>query len=417
VLLGLGSIVGTGIFVSVGLAAGVAGSTVVVAVVLAALVAAASALSTAQLAATHPVSGGTYEYGYRYLSATFGVVAGWAFLVAKTASAATAALGFAGYLLDLLGLVDVGLHVPLALAAVACFTALVAAGIRRTNVANGVIVTVAIGALLLFVVVGAPSAVAGVGAHLSLLPTGRSGVSALLHATALMFVAYTGYGRIATLGEEVRRPARTIPWAIILTLAASLALYLAVSLVAVGSVGADLLADYTRTSGAPLEDAARTFGVAGLPLVVTVGALVAMLGVLLNLVLGLSRVVLAMARRRDLPGGLAEVRSEQRGPTRAVLLTGVAVAALVLTGDIGLTWSVSAFTVLVYYAITNLAVLRLPAEARRYPRWIAAAGLAGCLGVGVWVETRVWVGGLAVILLAVTVHAARSRLGGRAAGG
>jgi APA family basic amino acid/polyamine antiporter len=142
-----------------------------------------------------------------------------------------------------------------------------------------------------------------------------------------------------------------------------------------------------------------------------------MLGVLLNLVLGLSRVVLAMARRRDLPGGLAEVRSEQRGPTRAVLLTGVAVAALVLTGDIGLTWSVSAFTVLVYYAITNLAVLRLPAEARRYPRWIAAAGLAGCLGVGVWVETRVWVGGLAVILLAVTVHAARSRLGGRAAGG
>jgi APA family basic amino acid/polyamine antiporter len=413
----LGSIVGTGIYVSVGLAAGVAGSAVVVAVVLAALVAAASALSSAQLAASHPVSGGTYEYGYRYLSPTFGVVAGWAFLVAKTASAATAALGFAGYLLDLLGLVEVGLHVPLALAAVVGFTALVAAGIRRTNVANAVIVAVAMGALVSFVAAGTPSAVAGAGVHLSPLPVGRSGIAALLHATALMFVAYTGYGRIATLGEEVRRPARTIPRAIVLTLGASLALYLTVSLVAVGSVGAETLAGYVRRSGAPLEDAARTFGVPGLPLVVTVGALAAMLGVLLNLILGLSRVVLAMARRRDLPGGLAHVESERRGPTRAVLLTGAAVAALVLTGDIGLAWSVSAFTVLIYYAVTNLAALRLPAEARHYPRWVAAAGLIGCLGVGVWVETRVWVGGLGAIMLGVLVHATLKRVGGAAGRG
>ena len=103
ILLGLGSIVGTGAFVSIGIAAGVAGPSVVVATALAALLAACNGLSSAQLAADHPVSGGSYEYGYKHVSPRVGFMAGWMFLSAKSASAATAALGLAGYALDVVG--------------------------------------------------------------------------------------------------------------------------------------------------------------------------------------------------------------------------------------------------------------------------------------------------------------------------
>ena len=133
VLLGLGSILGTGIFVSIGIAAGVAGGWVVPAVALAAIVAAFNGLSSAQLAASHPVSGGTYEYGYRYLNPLLGFLAGWMFLAAKSASAATAALGLSGYLLTALGHPGVGGRVALAVSAVLLLTFLVAGGMRRSN--------------------------------------------------------------------------------------------------------------------------------------------------------------------------------------------------------------------------------------------------------------------------------------------
>ncbi len=148
-MMGLGSIVGTGIFASIGIAAGVAGPAVLLAIAVAALVATANGLSSAQLAASHPVSGGTYEYGYRYLNPRLGFTAGWVFLLAKSASAATAALGFAGYLLDALGVADPRWLTPLALTAVATLTGVVLAGIRRSNTTNIVIVSVTLSALRL----------------------------------------------------------------------------------------------------------------------------------------------------------------------------------------------------------------------------------------------------------------------------
>jgi len=227
--------------------------------------------------------------------------------------------------------------------------------------------------------------------------SGSADIRSLLEASALMFVAYTGYGRIATLGEEVREPRRTIPRAIIVTLAISAVLYISVSLVAVGAVGAGVLAELTAATAAPLEEVARTFSGPALPGLLAVAAITAMLGVLLNLVLGLSRVLLAMARRADAPAGLARIEESSSSPRAAVLAVGAGIALIALIGDIGLTWSFSAFTVLVYYAITNLAALRLPAEACLYPRWIPAAGLVGCLGLAFWVEPRVWMVGLALM--------------------
>lgn len=387
VLMGLGSIVGTGIFVSIGTAAGVAGSSVLVAVAVAAVVAACNGLSSAQLAAAHPVSGGTYEYGYRYATPTLGFIAGWMFVCAKTASAATAALGFGGYALALVGHHDRTVQIGVAVVAALALTWVVAGGVGRSHRVNAIIVAITLTSLLVFVVAGVPHVDL---ARIELDASPR----AVAQATALMFVAYTGYGRIATLGEEVRDPARTIPRAIVITLLVVLALYAAVTVVAVGTVGGDGLAAATRAGGAPLEAIATGFA-APVRYVVAIGAVTAMLGVVLNLLLGISRVVLAMARRGDLPRRLARVHGSS--PRAAVLVTGAVIAALALIGSVKTTWSFSAFSVLVYYAVANGCALRQPAEERRFPRAVPVLGLASCLGLAFWVEPAIWIAGLAVI--------------------
>ena len=340
-MMGLGSIIGTGVFVSIGIAAGIAGPAVVIAIAIAAAVATCNALNSAQLAANHPVSGGTYEYGYRYLKPWLGFAAGWMFLCAKTASAATAALGFSGYLLNFVGQESRWL-IPLAISAVVILTAIVLSGIRISNRVNIVIVSITLSSLSAFVVAGLP-AVSTSRLAMQLEPT------SLLHACALMFVAYTGYGRIATLGEEVAEPHRTIPTAIILTLIISMLVYVAVAVVAVGAAGAEKLQAATTKNAAPLEIVSRHF-----PLkvhwLVSIGAMTAMLGVLLNLLLGLSRVLLAMGRRGDMPSVVSNV-------TASVVVVGGLIAALAATGSIKTTWTFSAFTVLIYYAVTNLAAL------------------------------------------------------------
>lgn len=403
VVLGLGSILGTGIFVSVGIAAGVAGAGVLLAIPLAALVAILSGLSSAQLAAVHPVSGGTYEYGYRFLGPLAGFLAGWTFLAAKSASAATAALGAAGYVLTASG--GGGGHgtVALALGWVLALTLLVAGGMRGSIRVNAVIVSVTLAGLLCFVVAGLPR-LAGAGSGPWSGPEAPPTPAQVLHATALLFVAYTGYGRVATLGEEVRDPARTIPRAIVVTLLLTTAVYAAVTVVALGVAGPGALARATRSQAAPLEVVARAFAAPGVAAMVGVAAVTAMTGVLLNLVLGLSRVVLAMGRRGDLPRALAGVDARRSSPVRAVVLVGGAVAALVVVGNVETTWSFSAFTVLVYYALTNLAALRIPPEERRYGRWVPALGLASCLGLAFWVEPRIWGAGLALLAAGVAWH-------------
>jgi len=403
--MGLGSILGTGVFVSLAIGAGIGGASVVLATALAALVATFNGLSSAQLAAAHPVSGGTYEYGYHFLRPAVGFSAGVMFLVAKSASAATAALGSAGALLELVGGgVDPLIRSGLAAAIVLGLTALVASGLRRSNTVNLVIVGLTILTLLTFVIGGLST-----GPTLDVSGWAPDTPATLLSTTALMFVAYTGYGRIATLGEEVREPARTIPRAIVTTLVVSMVLYVSVAATATLVVGADAFAAAARTA-APLQVVAQQIG-APVAWAVALGALTAMTGVLLNLVLGLSRVALAMARRHDLPGGLALVDATSQSPVRAVWAVGLFVTALVLIGDVRTTWTFSAFTVLVYYSITNLAALALPKEHLRFPRILAALGLASCAGLAAFVPWQVAIVGVGILAVALL---ARQLLGPRA---
>lgn len=418
ILLGLGSMIGTGVFVSIGIAAGVVGPAVVLAVAIGAGVAVCNGLSSAQLAASHPVSGGTYEYGYRYLTPTLGFTAGWLFLLAKSASAATAALGFAGYLLNLFGVQSQILQIGVGLALVVALTSVVLAGIRSSNRVNATIVSITLLTLLAFVLAGLPSVRLALFRPFfqSSIDGARAldagdGVAALLNASALMFVAYTGYGRIATLGEEVRDPLSTIPRAIIVTMIVTMALYLAVAFVGVGTIGAAGLSGATAEIAAPLEIAARQFALPGVAIVLAVGAVTAMAGVLLNLILGLSRVLLAMGRRGDMPTATARLNAASTTPTVAVLVMGTVVAALVLIGNVRTTWSFSAFTVLLYYACTNLAALQLPPEARLFPRWISWTGLAACLLLAFWVEIEIWIVGLLLIAAGLAWRAVMRRGG------
>ncbi len=404
-LMGLGSIVGTGVFVSIGIAAGIAGPAVIVAVAIGAIVATFNGLSSAQLAANHPLSGGSYEYGYKYLTPAFGFTAGWMFLVAKTASAATAALGFAGYLLNILG-VNSRWVVAIALLAVVVMTLIVLNGIRRSNFANIAIVSVTLLSLGFLILVCLPSAITGSVENFT--PFFRGSLADIFHASALMFVAYTGYGRIATLGEEARSPRQTIPKAMIVCLSLTMLLYIAVATVTIGASGIDVLADAVQqTKAAPLEVVARKIAGVGGAFVLAIGAMTAMLGVLLNLILGLSRVLLAMGRRNDAPRFLAGLNQQQTTPYWSVIVIGVAIAVLVLVGNVKTTWSFSAFSVLIYYAITNLAALQLSPQERLYPRWIAVLGLLSCLFLAFWVESSIWQLGLGLIVAGLVWHKVR----------
>lgn len=403
ILLGLGAIVGTGVYVSIGIAAGVAGAMIVPALAIAAFIALCNGLSSAQLASAHPVSGGTYEYGYRYLNSWFGFLAGWLFLVAKSASAATAALGFAGYLRSLVDL-EMTWQTPIALALIVALTVIVLIGIRNTSRLNAVFVLVSIGILLVFAAITMPTAWAGRHSLVeNLWPVGGGETFALLEAAALMFVAFTGYGRVATLGEEVVEPRRTIPRAIVWTVFLSFALYVIIGLTAVGSTNAVALGEAAQR-GLPLSWVAEQIGQHGLATVVAIGALFAMAGVLLNLVLGLSRVLLAMARRRDVPHRISELNASATSAPIAVITVGAVVALIALLGNIKTAWSFSAFTVLLYYAITNLAALRIDSADRFVPRIFPVIGLIGCLSLAWFVETRIWLAGLGVLLSGVVWH-------------
>jgi APA family basic amino acid/polyamine antiporter len=408
-MMGMGSIVGTGVFVSIGIAAGMAGPAVILAIALAAALALCNALSSAQLAANHPVSGGTYEYGYRLLNAPLGFTAGWMFLCAKSASAATAALGFAGYLLHGLDLKTDRWLVPIAIFATTIITVIAMMGIRRANRTNIFIVSITLCALAAFVIVGVPTVFER--GRENLLPffdsahgsPGES-VRGLLYATALMFVAYTGYGRIATLGEEVRDPHSTIPRAIVTTLILSALLYITVSIVAVSALGARALSEATEAEAAPLEIAAEQLIWPQVHWIVAIGAMTAMLGVLLNLILGLSRVLLAMGRRHDMPPVVAKISARHGTPVVAVAVVGVLIAGLASIGSVKTTWSFSAFTVLMYYAITNLAALRLTKTQMLYPRIFPWGGLLGCLFLAFWVDWQIWLAGLGLIAAGLLWH-------------
>ena len=383
--MGLGAIIGAGIFVVTGVAARVAGPAFLLGLVLAGVAATCNALSSAQLAAAYPRSGGTYEYGYRVLGPGYGFAAGWLFLASKLAAGGTVALGFGAALAALVP------AVPERAAGVAAAVVLTAAnhfGIRKAGRLNTAVVVVSVGVLALFVLAGLPAVRVE-----NLRPLAPAGARGVLEAAALLFFAYTGYARVATLGEEVHEPRTTIPRAIVTALAIASVLYLAVSFVAVGAIGAGAMGE----SRSPLQRAAEAFPVPAMSRVVGLGAVTAMLGVLLSQLLAISRMLFAMARRGDLPRAFGHVQRRHGIPDVALAAAGSVIVLLALVGTLGWVISAASFTILAYYGITNVAALKMPRREKRYPDWVPALGLGLCVLLGASLRPGTIAAGVALL--------------------
>jgi APA family basic amino acid/polyamine antiporter len=397
VTIGLGSMLGAGIFVALAPAAAAAGSGLLIGLGVAAVVAYCNATSSARLAAKYPQSGGTYVYGRERLGEFWGYTAGWSFVVGKTASCAAMAL-------------TVGYYVwpnwahAVAVAAVVALTALNYTGIQKSALLTRAIVAVVLAVLAVVVVV-----ILGFGDA----NVGRIGIGAdisavgVLQAAGLLFFAFAGYARIATLGEEVRDPARTIPRAIPIALTIALVVYGVVAVAVLAELGSETLASTT----APLADAVAAAGFSVLEPVVRVGAAVAALGSLLALVLGVSRTTLAMARDRHLPHALAMVHPRFGSPHRAEVAVGVVVAVAAAVVDVRDAIGFSSFAVLLYYAIANASAWTLEPVGRRHrasgARVIPGIGLAGCLLLALTLPLPSVIVGSGVVVVGAAVYGLR----------
>ena len=397
VVIGLGSMIGAGVFSAFGPAARAAGAGLLIGLALAAAIAYCNATASARLAAVYPTSGGTYIYGRERLGPWWGFIAGWGFVIGKTASCAAMALTVAAYAVP--GIAGWAQRL-VAIVTVLSLTALNYRGITKTALLARILLACTLIALTT-VVVGIAAAKPDPSHLIDADAWSAASVYGVLQSAGLLFFAFAGYARIATMGEEVRDPANTIPRAIRIALAIAVAIYLIVAVTALLAAGPDRLAH----AAAPLAEAVRAAGMPALVPVITVGAAVASMGALLALVAGLGRTVLAMARHRDLPGWLAAVHPRYHVPYHAEIGLGAVVCVLVATVDLRGMIGFSSFGVLIYYAIANAAAYTLPACKRRH-RILNACGLIGCL---LLVATLPWqsaVAGLIVFAIGIAGRAA-----------
>lgn len=398
VFIGLGSMIGAGVFSAFSPAAQAAGTGLLIGLALAACVAFGNATSSAQLAAVHPTSGGTYAYGRAELGPWWGFIAGWGFVIGKIASCAAMALTFAAYA------APPGWEKPVAIAAVVALVTANWFGVTRTAQLTRIIVVVVLLTLAIAIAAGlsAPDAPGWLNAET--LWTG--GWYGILQSAGLLFFAFAGYARIATMGEEVRDPAKTIPRAILLAFVGALIVYAAVGVTVLSSLGPAA----TAASTEPVAAAVAVSGWTWAEPVIRVGAAAASLGALLALIAGIGRTTFAMAREGDLPRFVAAVHPRWHVPYRAELVVGAIVVVLVAVADLRGAIGFSSFGVLLYYLVANIAAFRQRPDVRRYPRALQVVGGIGCIVLAVTLPWQSVVAGAAVFAIGIVYRMLRLRL-------
>ncbi len=404
IFLGLGSMIGAGLFASFAPAAASAGAGLLIGLGIAAVVAYCNATSSAQLAAQYPTSGGTYVYGRERLGEWPGFMAGWSFIIGKTASCAAMALTFATYA------VPAEWQKSVAIAAILGLTAVNYFGVTRTAALTKIIVTFVIVVLAVVVVVG----LSGGTPHASNLGTDLldHGWYGIMQSAGLLFFAFAGYARIATMGEEVRQPQRTIPRAIIAALFIVFAVYAIIAVTTLVTIGPVRLA----TSTAPLVDVVTQSSSPWAAPIVTIGAAAASLGALLALIAGIGRTVLAMARNGDLPRFLGAVHPRFTVPHRAEITLAILVSIIVLFSDLRGAIGFSSFGVLLYYFVANVSAFTQDREYRRYPRTLQVLGAIACMVLVVTLPPSSIVIGLIVLAVGVGYRLLRLRVPARQKG-
>lgn len=397
VAIGLGSMIGAGVFAVWSPALGVAGSGILIALGIAALVAFCNATSSAQLAAVHPVAGGTYAYARAEIGPWSGFIAGWCFVIGKIASCAAMAMTFAAYAAPEGWRTTVAVLAVAALATVNCF------GVTRTALLTRILVVISLlglAAVMASAVAAAPAAAPA--------PLPSATAYGVLQGAGLLFFAFAGYARIATMGEEVIDPSRTIPRAIVLALGGAVVVYVLVALAVVLTLGADAVG-----SAHPLADVAAVAGWGWTEPVVRVAGATASLGALLALITGIGRTTLAMARESDLPRFLAVIDPRWQVPQRAEIVVAMIVIGIVLLADLRGAIGFSSFGVLLYYLIANAAAFRQRADVRRYPRALQVTGAIGCLVLVSTLPVVASLIGTGVVLAGVGYRMLRLRLTAR----
>jgi APA family basic amino acid/polyamine antiporter len=384
VFIGIAAMLGAGVFVVFGPASALAGSLLPLAILLAAVVAYLNAASISQLTRELPVVGGAYAYGRHHLGHGWGFTAGIAFLVGKIGSAAAIALTFGSYL--------VPQHSTLvALGGIATMAGINILGVNRTALGSKIIGSIT---LIFLLTLAAAAFLAEPQSSASLAPGSAPGV---LAAAALFFFAFAGYARVATLGGEVKNASRNIPRAIAISLVLVLASYLLLAASLQYQLG-----DALSTTVTPLADLAGRTEL--MPIAaVAIFAAVAALGSLLALLAGMSRTAAAMAQDGELPRALAREAKSGAPWLAEILIAGLA-ALLVLTGDVVWAIGVSAFAVLGYYAIANLAAYRQPAAIARRAKWLNLLGLGICIVLAISVPPASIALGAGAVLLAHLVR-------------
>ena len=359
-IVGLGAMLGTGVFAVWTPAYALAGPWLLVGLGIAGAVAILNAVSTVRLARVLPESGGAYAYGRAFIGRPAALIAGYAFVIGKSASAGAAALTIGAYAWP-------GYERAVGLVAVVIALAVDLRGIVRSVRVSAVLVALVIAAL------GA-LAIAWWSTQSTAMPSAADTPEAvdLLAASGLLFIAFAGYARITVLGEEVRDPARTIPRAVIASFAIVIVVYAVIALIVVAAAGSGV-----TLSPAPLTDIARASAGEWLTVVMRIGAVIAAGAVLLSLLAGVGRTLFAMADRGDAPRALAAVSERTRAPYRAEIAAAVLATLVVLVGGIGFALGLSAATVMTYYAVAHVASWRQGA------RLVPLAGLALCTALTV----------------------------------
>lgn len=396
--IGIGAIIGAGVFVVLGIAIGYAGPAVILSMVIAGTVALFTELSFAELGSAIPKQGGTYEFAYEMISPFVAFISGCLWLFGQTVAGAAVSLGLASYFVAMFPFFPLKV---VAVSAALVLTVLNLIGTKRSAMINNILVLIKITILCLFVGFGAFQ----INPHnySQFAPNGFVGI---LQGAGFIFFAYLGFGRIAALGEEVKNPKRTLPLAILLALITSVILYVVTGLVATGLQDYRILAG----SGSPLTDAARATGNFTLIATISFGALVATASVLLTNLIGLSRVSFAMARNGQLPKSLATIHPKLGTPYISILITGMLMAILAFVSDLRQTAAITSFSILSTHVILHFSAIRLRKKIPNLKTFkapffplIPSLGLVSCiilmfsLPVEAWI---VWAG----VVIAVSVY-------------
>jgi APA family basic amino acid/polyamine antiporter len=380
--LGIGAIIGSGIFIVTGIVAGISGPAMIISVLIAGIIAIFSAMSVAELSVYLPEEGGTYAFAQKLISPFAGFIAGWIWIFSNIFVGAAVSLGFAHYFVTLFPAVPVK-----GIAAIVCLIFIIInyIGLKESTLLNNTLVTLKVLILFFFVAFGLGFFS---GSHVT--PFAPTGISGILSGAALIFFAYTGFARVTIMAEEVQDPEKTIPQSIYLALAISTILYILVSVIAVGLIGASGLSQ----SGSPLADA---IGVTGSPtavLLISSGAMIATASVLLTTIMGISRILFAMSRKGDLPAFLNRIHPHFSTPHYAIWITGTFMIAAILLADLALVVTVSTFAMLIFYLLANIAAFKMPSENRRYHEIIPVIGAFSCIGLITFLDVNSWIIGI-----------------------